>query len=90
MEAKTIFMNKITEWTLQPVILTNKRERKGENEVFKSKFFELAIALFMIYFAYTRFVLEQYIVGGLFTVLALLNLVVFSVKLKQERNEKTK
>lgn len=55
-----------------------------------SKYLDLGIALFMGYFAYTRFANEQYGFAILFTVLCLLNLLTGFMKhkrLKEQENE---
>lgn len=56
-----------------------------------SKYFDLVIALFMGYFAYTRYATEQYGFAILFTVLCALNLFTGFMKhkrLKAETEEK--
>jgi len=52
-----------------------------------SKYFDLAIAIFMGYFAYTRFMNEQYGFAALFTVLFVLNLVTMVVKHKKDKQK---
>jgi hypothetical protein len=54
----------------------------------RSKYFDIALTLFMGYFAYTRFVNEQYGFAIMFTVLCLLNVLSAVVKHKKSK-EKT-
>lgn len=50
-----------------------------------SKYFDLVIALFMAYFAYTRFVEGQTGFFILFVILFILNIITFTVKMKNEK-----
>lgn len=52
-----------------------------------SKYFDLGIALFMGYFAYTRFATEQYGFAILFTVLCLLNILTGFMKHKRLKEQ---
>lgn len=52
-----------------------------------SKYIDLALILFMGYFAFTRFANGQIGIGIMFTVLALLNTVTFVMKTKQIKQE---
>jgi len=53
-----------------------------------SKYFDLIIGGFMAYFAYTRFVNEQYGFAALFTLLFILNMVTTVVKYNNEKKNK--
>ena len=53
-----------------------------------SKYFDIAIAAFMAFFAYTRFTNEQYGFAILFTVLFFLNIVTIIVKYNNEKKDK--
>ncbi len=52
-----------------------------------SKYFDLVIAAFMAYFAYTRFVEGQTGFAVLFVVLFILNILTFTVKLRKEKQQ---
>lgn len=52
-----------------------------------SKYFDFGIALFMGYFAYTRFATEQYGFAILFTVLFLLNVLTGFMKHKRLKEQ---
>lgn len=51
----------------------------------KSKYIDLALILFMAYFAFTRFDMGQMGFGIFFAVLCLLNILTFVMKIKQEK-----
>lgn len=55
-----------------------------------SKYFDLGIALFMAYFAYTRYAAEQYGFAILFTVLCVLNLLTGFMKHKRSKEQEEK
>ena len=54
----------------------------------KSKYIDVALILFMAYFAFTRFEKGQIGFGIFFTVLCFLNIVTVAVKVKQEKETK--
>lgn len=53
-----------------------------------SKYFDFGLALFMAYFAYTRFANEQIGFGILFVVLCLMNLLTGFMKHRQSAEKK--
>lgn len=53
------------------------------------KYIDIALIIFLTFFAVQRFMTGQTGIGILFTILALLNVFVLSVKIKQDKKEKT-
>lgn len=56
----------------------------------RSKYIDVALILFMAYFAFTRFSKGQIGFGIFFLVLCLLNVLTIAIKVKQEKEMKSK
>ncbi len=55
----------------------------------RSKYFDIALIMFMVYFAFSRFSSGQIGFGIFFTVLCLLNILTLVMKVKREKETKS-